>query len=50
MDPRPAVYNSIYSAMNNNPVLYSDMFGDTIKFAGATETNAYADFKSKVLR
>ncbi len=33
IDPKPNYSTSSYSSMNNNPILYLDMLGDTIKYS-----------------
>ena len=49
LDPSPIVSNSLYSAMNNNPILFNDLLGDTAKFDTKTQVMVDKFIKQTIL-
>jgi RHS repeat-associated protein len=47
-DPKPNPSISNYATFANNPILFADPLGDTIRFAGADEETAFNEYRDKV--
>jgi RHS repeat-associated protein len=45
LDPKPDYSFSLYSAMKNNPTLYSDFWGDTVKLGNLYEKDKSGNYK-----
>ena len=48
IDPKANDFFSPYSGFQNNPLLYTDLLGDTVKFAGQSEERAYNNYKKQI--
>jgi hypothetical protein len=44
-DPKPTPYTSNYATFGNNPILFNDEYGDTLRFSKLTKSNLYASIK-----
>ena len=52
LDPKVTAFETPYSSMSNNPIMYNDRLGDTVKYAGNKNdsekiANNYIDFYGK---
>ena len=50
IDPKATPWESPYVSMGNNPIIYNDPFGDTIKFASSAGKNLYNDYRQEINR
>lgn len=48
IDPKARPWESPYVSMANNPILYSDHLGDTVKFASQGAESLYNSYRSEV--
>src|SRR5690606_27472100 len=48
IDPKPNVSISGYATFANNPVVFADLYGDTVKFASDKAKEVYNNYKSEV--
>ena len=48
IDPKATEYESPYSSMKCNPMIYNDILGDTVKFASSQEEKLYNEYRGRV--
>ncbi|HYM94404.1 MAG TPA: RHS repeat-associated core domain-containing protein [Chitinophagaceae bacterium] len=48
IDPKPDYAQSLYSAMNNNPISFNDPLGDTVRYKGEALQNAIKTIEDKL--
>lgn len=49
IDPKPNYGESVYASMSNNPILYNDLLGDTVKYANIEAQKLIQKFASPII-